>query len=230
MRTKPLFLVTAWLALGLAGQSAPAATSVQVGSSGQTFASSAVQCVADPAGGLIRPMVKAGLYNAKRNASASVTLNQRLIATVTDTSPSADVALATGSNTVTVTLSRKTADSFVFNVSADTCALPNTSGNTFSADGTLEYAASGKSYATVQPGCALNGATGQVQPYVHLFDNGGFLLNVSLNGVPLTQLSVQKTHTPVFLAAGRNVISAANGSLSTDYYLREGGDGRCVLP
>ena len=109
-------------------------------------------------------------------------------------------------------------------------ALPDTSGNTFSADGTLEYAASGKSYATVVPGCALNGATGQVQPYVNLFDAGGYLLNVSVNGVPLTQLSATRPHVPVFLAAGINVISAANGSLSTDYFVRDGRSGTCVLP
>lgn len=92
----------------------------------------------------------------------------------------------------------------------------------------MEYAESG-SYATVTPGCGLSPTTGQPQPYVHLFDNGGFLLNVSVNGVPLTQLSALKSHTPVFLSAGQNVISAANGTLSTDYYIRNGGDGRCVL-
>jgi hypothetical protein len=108
-------------------------------------------------------------------------------------------------------------------------ALPDTSGNFFSADGSLEYAASGKSYATVVPGCAVSPKTGQPTPYVNLFDNGGFLLNVSVNGVPLTQLSARKPHTPVFLSAGLNVISAANGKLSTDYYIRSGGDGHCVL-
>jgi hypothetical protein len=55
------------------------------------------------------------------------------------------------------------------------------------------------------------------------------LLNVSVNGVPLTQLSASRPHTPVFLSAGLNLISAANGSLSIDYYYRDGGDG-CVLP
>ena len=49
-------------------------------------------------------------------------------------------------------------------------------------------------------------------------------------GVPLTQLSALKTHTPVFLSAGQNVISAANASLSIDYYVRDGGNGQCVLP
>lgn len=44
------------------------------------------------------------------------------------------------------------------------------------------------------------------------------------------QLSAQRPHTAVFLSADVNVISAANGSLSTDYYVRNGGDGRCVLP
>jgi hypothetical protein len=32
------------------------------------------------------------------------------------------------------------------------------------------------------------------------------------------------------LGAGVNVISAANGFLSTDYYVRDGGDGTCTLP
>jgi hypothetical protein len=68
------------------------------------------------------------------------------------------------------------------------------------------------------------------QPYVNLFDNGGYLLNVSVNGDPLTQLSATRPHTPVFLGAGPNVISAANGYLSVDYYVRDGGDGTCVLP
>jgi hypothetical protein len=108
-------------------------------------------------------------------------------------------------------------------------SLPNTSGTYFSADGTLEYAASGKSYATVKPGCAVSPRTGQPQPFVNVFDNGSFLLNVSVNGVPLTQLSSRRPRTPVFLAAGKNVISAANGTLSTDYYVRDGGDGHCVL-
>src|SRR5574337_382858 len=66
-------------------------------------------------------------------------------------------------------------------------------------------------------------ATGRAQPYVNLFDNGGFLLNVSVNGVPLTQSSATRPHTPVFQRAGSKVISAANGSQSTDYYVRDGG-------
>jgi hypothetical protein len=82
----------------------------------------------------------------------------------------------------------------------------------------------------VIPGCALNGSTGLIQPYVHLFDNGNYLLNVSVNGVALTQLSATHLHTPVFLNPGQNVISAANGYLSVDYYVRDGGDGTCTLP
>jgi hypothetical protein len=65
---------------------------------------------------------------------------------------------------------------------------------------------------------------------VHLVDNGGYLLNVSVNGVPLTQLSASRPHTPVFLVAGQNVISAANGYVSVDYYVRNGGGGTCTLP
>ena len=79
-------------------------------------------------------------------------------------------------------------------------------------------------------GCAWNAATGQPQPYVNLFDNGAYLLNVSVNGVPITQLSATHPHTPVFLSAGLNVISAANGTLSIDYYVRDGADGMCTLP
>ena len=72
--------------------------------------------------------------------------------------------------------------------------------------------------------------SGRAQPFVNLFDNGTWVLNVSVNGVPLTQLSATRTHTPVFLAAGANIISVANGSLSTDYYIRDGGSGSCILP
>ena len=207
---------------------AHAVTSVQIGDSGKTFAS-AIQCANRPDTGAPAAVVEAGLFNPKRGASAAVSLNGAPVATVTTADPSTDVWLADGANTVVVALSRKTADSYAFNVSAGLCNLPDTSGNTFSADGTLEFAASGKSYATVVPGCALNGATGQAQPYVNLFDNGGYLLNVSVNGVPLTQLSASRPHTPVFLGAGTNVISAANGSLSVDYYIRDGGNGTCAL-
>jgi len=81
----------------------------------------------------------------------------------------------------------------------------------------------------VKPGCALNGQTGLIQPYINVFDNGNYLLNVSNNGIPLTQLSSSRPHTPVFLTAGENVISVANGTLSTDFYVRNGGDGTCAL-
>jgi len=168
---------------------AQAATDVQIGKSGKTFASSVVQCASHPDTGEVLPVVEAGLFNPKRAASAAVSLNGDLVTTVTTANPVTDVWLADGDNTVVVALSKKTADSYVFTVSPDRCTLPDTSGNTISADGTLEYAASGKSYATVTPGCALNASTGQAQPYVHLFDNGDYLLNVSVNGVPLTQLS-----------------------------------------
>ncbi|MBP6723988.1 MAG: hypothetical protein KA137_04075 [Halioglobus sp.] len=217
--------VAAIVATMALGTSSHAATTVQVGTSGKTFASSAVSCASDPTTGLLSPVVDAGLFNPKRGASATVSLNGALVATVTAVDPVAKVWLADNANTVVVALSKKTADAYAFTVNAGMCA----SGNTFSADGTLEYAASGKSYATVTPGCALNGDTGLVQPYVHLFDNGNYLLNVSVNGVALTQLSQTHLHTPVFLGPGQNVISAANASLSVDYYVRDGGDGTCTL-
>lgn len=203
---------------------------IQVGPSGKTFASATVRCAMAPDTGAWMPMVQAGLYNPKRAARAVVSLDGSTVANVSVAAPVTDLWLAEGEHTVVVTLNRRAADSYRFSVAPGQCDLPDTSGNTFSPDGTLEYAASGKSYATVTPGCALNAATGRAQPYVHLFDNGTFLLNVSVNGVPLTQLSSLKTHTPVFLAAGLNVISAANGSLSIDYYVRDGGNGNCTLP
>lgn len=207
-----------------------AGTTIQVGDSGKTYASSMVQCAANPATGGQAPLVEAGLFNPKRSVSASVSLNGNLVGTVTADSPATPVWLQDGDNSLVVALNKKTVDRYVFTVQPGICALPDTSGNTFSADGTLEYAASGKSYATVTPGCALNAGTGQAQPYVHLVDNGNYLLNVSVNGVPLTQLSATRPHTPVFLSAGVNVISAANGSISIDYYVRDGGSGSCTLP
>lgn len=221
--------VTALAVVMVLGASAWTATTVQVGSSGKTYASNTVRCATNQDTGTLAPVVEAGLFNPKNNASAAVLLGGTLVANVTSAAPATDVWLADGTNTVVVALNRKTADTYTFVVQAGMCA-PDTSGNTFSADGTLEYAASGKSYATVAPGCALNGATGVAQPYVHLMDTGSYLLNVSVNGVPLTQLSATRPHTPVFLGAGQNVISAANGSLSIDYYVRDGGDGTCTLP
>jgi hypothetical protein len=207
-----------------------AATTVQVGASGKTYASSAVQCAAAPTTGTLSPVVEAGLFNPTSKTRGTVSLNGVAVANVTSIDPSASVWLADGNNTVVVALNKKTADHYAFSVQPGMCDIPDTSGNTFSPDGVLEYAASGKSYATVTPGCAWNPATAQAQPYVHLIDNGNYLLNVSVNGMPLTQLSATHPNTPVFLNAGQNVISAANGFVSIDYYVRDGGDGTCTLP
>ena len=215
--------------IGAAGP-ASAATTVQVGATGKTYASSAVVCAAEPTSGQLAPVIEAGLFNPKKNTSAEVVLNGALVTTVTTDNPATNVWLADGlKNTVVVSLGKRVADTYSFTVQQGLCALPDTSGNTFSSDGTLEYAASGKSYATVTAGCALNPQTGLPQPYVNLMDNGTYLLNVSVNGQPLTQLSATRPHTPVFLAAGQNVISAANGYLSVDYYVRDGGSGTCAL-
>jgi len=221
--------VAAFVAVVTLGASAWAATTVQVGASGRTCASSTVQCAIDPTTGLASPVVEAGLFNPKNNTKATVSLNGTSVVTVTTVNPVADVWLADGDNTVVVAINKKATDSYAFSVQPGLC-LPDTSGNTFSPDGVLEYAASGKSYATVTPGCAWSATTGQAQPYINLVDNGNYLLNVSVNGVPLTQLSQTRPHTPVFLSAGLNVISAANGSVSIDYYVRDGGDGMCTLP
>lgn len=220
----------AFAALTAAGAPAWAATTIQVGPSGKTYASSAVQCATDPATGTLSPVVEAGLFNPTTKTRGTVSLNGSPVANVTNVEPSADVWLADGNNTVVVSLSKKTADSYAFTVQAGLCDLPDTSGNTFSPDGIWEYAASGKSYATVTPGCAWNPSTGQGQPYVHLVDSGNYLLNVSVNGVALTQLSATHPNTPVFLGPGQNIIAAANGFVSVDYYVRDGGDGACTLP
>ncbi|WP_236994293.1 hypothetical protein [Candidatus Methylomicrobium oryzae] len=232
MKSKKIIFsaVISFMAIGILGAPVWAAAPVQIGASGKTYASSMVQCDANPTTGVQSPVVEAGLFNPKQGTTATVSLNGTPVATLTASDPPVQVWLADGNNSVRIALSKRTADSYTFAVQPDICALPDTSGNTFNADGTLEYAASGKSYATVTPGCALNPATGLAQPYVNLFDNGGYLLNVSANGVPLTQLSASRPHTPVFLGAGDNVISAANGSLSIDYYVRDGGDGACTLP
>jgi hypothetical protein len=232
MRRQSIVLsgVAACVAVLLLGTSAWAATTVQIGSSGKTYASTAVRCAASPVTGELSPVVEAGLFNPKKNATAEIGLNGSPVANVTSDAPASDVWLVDGNNTVVVALTRRTADAYTFTVQPGMCALPDTSGNTFSADGTLEYAASQKSYATVTPGCALNPATGLAQPYVHLVDNGNYLLNVSVNGEALTQLSATRPHTPVFLSAGPNVIAAANGYVSVDYYVRDGGAGTCALP
>ena len=219
--------LAAFAAIAAVTASAMAAGSVQVGTSGKTYASSAVECAVNPNSGLLAPVVEAGLVSPKGNTKATIWLNGGSVGTVSATAPSTLVWLASGPNTVEVALSKKVSDNYTFTVPAGMC---DTSGNTFSADGTLEYGTSGKSYATVATGCALNAATGQAQPYVHLWDNGAYVLNVSLNGTPLTQLSSTRPHTAVFLQPGVNVISVAAGSLSVDYFVRDGGSGTCSLP
>jgi len=208
-----------------------AITGVQVGPSGKTYASAELQCALNPTTGMA-PMVQAGLYNPKKSSSATVSLNGTSFTTVSFLSPDTNVWLANGTNTVMVSLNKKTQeDTYSFDATLTytgqpNVCIPDTSLNARTAE--LEYAVSGKSYATVTPGCAWNGV--RPQPYVNLFDNGTYLLNVSINNVPLTQLSASRPHTPVFLSPGWNVISAANAGFSTDYYVRDGGDGTCTLP
>lgn len=215
----------------LLGASVWALTGIQIGPSGDTYASAGLQCALNPVAGMA-PMVQAGLYNPKKNTSGTVSLNAAPVATVNFLSPDTTVWLANGINAVDVAI-RKRADSYSFDASLaypgqPNVCIPDTSGNTVSGD--VEVAVSGKSYTTVTPGCALS-ASGQAQPFVNLVDNGTYLLDVSVNNVPLTQLNgTTRVHTPVFLSAGLNVISAANGSVSTDYYVRDGGSGSCSLP
>jgi hypothetical protein len=177
------------------------------------------------------PAVVAGLFNPSQNARALLSLNGGYVDTLAaDRHRRARVWLTDDENVVAIALGNKTVDRYYFSVQPGLCTLPDTSGNTFSADGMLEYAASGKSYATVVPGCALNPGSGTAQPYVNLAVQGNYVLNVSVNGVALTQLSPAHVQTPVFLGGGLNVISAANGYVSIDYYVRDAGDGVCSLP
>lgn len=225
------FVPTALLAGLLCSLPAVAATTVQIGPSGKTFASGEATCAVHPVTGVSTPVVQAGLFNPKprRETEAVVSLNGAVVDRVDATNPSTDVWLTVGNNTVAVALSKKVVDRYAYTATANLCSPVDTGGNFFSPDGTLEYAASGKSYLTVTPGCALNPATGLTQPFVNLFDNGSFLLNVSVNGVALTQLSATRPRVAVFLGAGRNIITAANGSLSTDTFVRDGSTGVCVL-
>lgn len=218
-------------AAGWWGATAPASAAIQIGPSGKTYASTAWQCGLHPVAGM-SPFVQAGLYHPKK-ASGTVSLNGGTVATVTPQQPDATVWLPDGVDTVSVATGR-VSDSYVFDASTTfpgqpNVCIPDTRANTVSGD--LELAASGKSSTVVTPGCAFNALTGRAQPFVNLFDNGRYLLNVSVNGVPLTQLNGStRTHVAVFLSAGLNVISAVNGTLSTDYFVRDGGSGTCTLP
>jgi hypothetical protein len=233
MKSRKLFPSLVGVMAMAIGAPASALTSQQIGSSSKTYASAGIQCALNPVNGMT-PMAQAGLYNPVANSTATVSLNGAPVATVTFLSPDANIWLANGSNTVVVAPTGSAADSYTFNApltyaGQPNMCIPNTSGNR--ALGDLEYSVSSKSYATVTPGCALNPATGRAQAYVNLFDNGRLLLNVSANNVPLTQLNGStRRSVPVFLSAGMNVISAANGSLSVDYYVRSGGTGSCTLP
>lgn len=229
--TNTLFFPSAIsIAIMAMGSQVSMADMIEIGASGKTYASSTVRCAADPDTGVQSPVVDAGLFNPAPRAKALILLNNNKVGLVTSENPSASIWLSESNNMVVVSIKKQVADSYTFNIQTDMCSLPDTSGNTFSADGTIEYAESGKSYVTVEPGCALNPDVNYAQPFVNLFDNGSYLLNVSVNGIPFTQLNgTTRLHTPIFLDAGINVISADNGSMSTDFYIRDGGDGTCVL-
>jgi hypothetical protein len=164
------------LLLALAGTALQAgAAGIQVGPSGKTYADSAPSCALHPTAGL-SPQVMAGLYQPAKRARATVSLNGVPLAKVTAAQPDATVWLAAGPNTVQVALSARVADRYTFDATPTfpgqpNVCIPDTRGNSVSGD--LETAASGTSYATVTPGCALNPQTGLAQPYVTLFDNGG---------------------------------------------------------
>ena len=230
-----LFKLCSFALLSVAVMSEPAwaAGGIQIGSSGKTYASASLACAVHPTDGM-SPMVQAGLYNPKRNTTATISLNGSTVATVSYFAPEAKVWLINGSNTVGVALSKRVSDTYMFDANSrqTNICLPDTSGNTVIGD--LEYAASNNlyatTYATVSSGCAVNPGSGRAEPFVNLFDSSSTLFDVSINNAPLTQLGSTRQHTPVFLGPGWNVISAVNANLSiTDYYVRNGGDGSCTL-
>jgi len=227
---RPLHRAAPAIAISLLWASAAHAGSpIQLGPSGRTFVSAAVLCMAEPGSGEIRPLVQAGLFEPTRRARAVVRADGLPVGPVNAAEPSLPVWLDAGDHRVEVAINRRLTDRYDISVADGRCVMPDTSANTVSPDGSLEVAASGKSTATVTPGCAMNPATGEVQPFVNLFDNGGFLLNVTVNGVPFTQLSAAHPSTAVFLQAGLNVIAADNAGLTTDHYVRDAGDGSCSL-
>ena len=108
MHIQNSFITTAAASLALmagAASTALAATTVQIGASGKTLASSVAQCAVNPATRVSSPLVQAGLFNPKRGAEATVSLNGGVVQRVETETPSTDVWLATGSNTVVVALS-----------------------------------------------------------------------------------------------------------------------------
>lgn len=207
-----------------------ASAGIQIGASGRTFASDAWTCAVHPTRGYA-PRVEAGLYQPTAGAQVKVSLNGKVLARVDALTPSAVLWLANGQNSVGVKLSKKYNDSFAFDASLTypnqpNACIPDTSANTVAGD--LETAASGKSSAVMTAGCARNPVTGLNQAFVNLFDNGTWLLNVSINGVPLTQLNgTTRRSVPVFLATGLNLITAANGQVSVDAFVRDVPAGLC---
>jgi hypothetical protein len=207
-----------------------ASAGIQIGASGKTFASDAWACAVHPTRGYA-PQVQAGLYQPAPTVTAKVLLNGQVTARVDAATPSAMVWLANGMNSVGVKINKKNNDRFAFDASLTypnqpNACIPDTRANTVAGD--LETAATGKSSAVVPLGCAFNPLTGRTQAFVNLFDNGSWLLNVSINGVPLTQLNgTTRRSVPVFLATGLNVITAANGTVSVDAFVRDVPAGQC---
>ncbi|KAJ8136075.1 hypothetical protein OY671_010712, partial [Metschnikowia pulcherrima] len=67
-----------------------AATTVQIGSSGKTFASSAGQCAINPSTGVNSPKVQAGSFNPTARVEADVVLNGVKVNHVLAAAPVAD--------------------------------------------------------------------------------------------------------------------------------------------
>jgi hypothetical protein len=224
-------IVIAFISSILLNTSALAATGDIVGPSGKTYASGGIKCGLHPIAGM-SPFVNAGLYNPGTRDKATVSLNGSLVANVTFINPDATVWLANQVNKIVVAINKRATDSYSFDATPDpttnqaNVCLPDTTSNIVDTTSDIETTVVGNSEATITPGCA-NG-----KPFVNLFRlNSNVILNVSVNGTPLTQLSNSRPHTPVTLRAGLNVISVEVATFVTphaiEYYVRDGGTGTC---
>jgi hypothetical protein len=192
------------------------AASYQIGISGLTQASTQVTC----SGGI--PTIEVALVNPKPKSTSDVSLNGSYQVTLTKDNPSAVIQLNDGNNIVDVAINLKKTDSYIFDVSPGLCDSGNTS------DGTFEYGVNDTSKVDITTGCMWNGVTGQ--PYVHVYRISN-AINISLNSQPVSQLIGSYYVKVVPLNAGANTITTALLSGSpVDSYVRDGGDGTCLIP
>jgi hypothetical protein len=145
-------------------------------------------------------------------------------------SPDTELWLANGLNAVVVTLDRRTADSYSFDASSgqQNYCIPDTSGNNKAADHRIR----GQSEVLRHGGAGL---------CVQCTHGSGTAVCESVRqwNLPAQRFRQQRAaHATQHFAqehagvsgAGPQCHLRANGAVSTDYYVRDGGDGSCTLP